>query len=118
MCVLCGAFITEVHWTERRLLASRVGGDGMDEMERRRERLRRAKIVNRVLAHDGLSFHDDWSATTYVVADRKGASELVQSLGQLWAAAERLTGRPLDPLDLALIESLERDPAPDGDGGA
>jgi hypothetical protein len=31
---------------------------------------------------------------------------LVQDLGSLWPAAQRLTGRPLDPLDPALHAAL------------
>jgi hypothetical protein len=31
---------------------------------------------------------------------------LVQDLGSLWPAAQRLTGRPLDPLDPALQATL------------
>jgi hypothetical protein len=43
----------------------------------------------------------------YIVRDRKGRAEVVDDLGGLWAAAERLAGRPLDPLDPALLAPLE-----------
>ena len=43
---------------------------------------------------------------TPLVRDGKGRSELVQDLGDLWPAAEKLAGRPLDPLDPALLDAL------------
>ncbi len=62
-------------------------------------------LVNRVLGHFGLRL-DDWSGRTYVLRDRKGRSAVVGSLGALWPQAERLAGRPLDPLDPDLLRAL------------
>ena len=62
--------------------------------------------LERVLAHFGLSV-EAW-AGSYVVRDRKGAAAVVTDLGGLWAEAERLAGRPLDPLDPGLVEALSR----------
>lgn len=92
MCALCGVLLTS-HWAER--------DSG------RRERVFRARLVNRVLSHFGLEL-GDWSGRVYVLRDRKGKSEVVDDLGGLWAAAERLAGRPLDPLDPALVSALRR----------
>ncbi len=36
-----------------------------------------------------------------------GKTELVEDLGHLWSAAEKLLGRPCDPLDPDLILRLE-----------
>ena len=47
----------------------------------------------------------EW-AGQYVVSDGKGRSEVAADLAALWAAVERLAGRPLDPLDPALVELL------------
>jgi hypothetical protein len=110
VCVLCGQLISEVHWTERRFDAGDVGGAG-GEVGRRRDRFHRSRIVRRVLDHYGLDFADEWSATSYVVSNRKGASELVRHLGEVWPAAERLGGRRPDPLDPALLERLEEGPS-------
>jgi hypothetical protein len=109
MCVLCGQLVDEIHWTERRLDDGGGLGGGAGDTPRRRQRFRRTRLVDRVLRHYGLSVRDDWSATTYVVANRKGASELTQHLGELWPAAERLAGRRLDPLDPALLADLADD---------
>jgi hypothetical protein len=92
MCALCGALLTS-HWAE--------SGSG------RRERVFRARLLNRVLAHFGLEL-TDWAGRVYVLRDRKGKAAVVDDLGGLWAAAERLAGRPLDPLDRDLVASLSR----------
>ncbi|HEX2111215.1 MAG TPA: hypothetical protein VHF67_06655 [Gaiellaceae bacterium] len=92
MCALCGALLTS-HWAE--------SGSG------RRERVFRARLVNRVLAHFGLEL-TDWAGRVYVLRDRKGKTAVVDDLGGLWAAGERLAGRPLDPLDPDLVASLSR----------
>lgn len=105
MCVLCGQLVTDLHWTETRFDATAVGS-AASETPRRRQRFRRARLVDRVLHHYALSVRDDWSSTSYLVANRKGAMELVQHLGQLWPAAERLAGRRLDPLDDGLLQDL------------
>jgi hypothetical protein len=90
MCVLCGVLMTS-HWAE---------GDGG-----RRARVFRVQLLNRILDHFGLKL-DDWAGNAYVLRDRKGRAEVVADLGALWQAAERLAGRPLDPLDAGLVRSL------------
>jgi hypothetical protein len=92
MCSLCGILLRS-HWAEE--------GTG------RRERNFRVRLVNQVLAHYGLEL-GDWGGRTYVLRDRKGKSAVVADLGALWAEAERLAERPLDPLDPALVASLRR----------
>jgi hypothetical protein len=90
MCVLCGVLLNE-HWAEQE------GG--------RRGRVFRVRLINRVLAFYGLRL-DDWSGRVWVLRDAKGRSSIVADLGSLWVEAERLAGRPLDPLDPALVASL------------
>ena len=91
MCSLCGVLQNE-HWAD--------AGSG------RRARVIRAVLLDRILAHSGLALRE-W-AGQYVVADGKGRSEIAADLAGVWAAAERLTGKPLDPLDPALVEALAR----------
>ena len=110
MCILCGEFISQIHWTEKHAedkARASVNAEAKDEnrRNRRRERTRRAAVTNEVLRHYGLKV-TDWSGTKYVLRDGKGRSELVQDLGSLWPVAQRLTGRPLDPLDPALQAAL------------
>jgi hypothetical protein len=111
MCVLCGQdFVANVHWTDRhiedRARASGPDGDPVEyQRDRRRDRAHRAALTNEVLRHYGLRV-EDWSGSKYVLRDRKGSAHLVQDLGALWPAAAKLAGRPLDPLDPALQETL------------
>lgn len=109
MCVLCGKdFVAQVHWSDRHIedKARASGADpGEYQRDRRRDRVHRATLVNKVLRHYGLRI-EDWSGSKYLVSDRKGRSELVQDLGVLWPAAQKLAGRPLDPLDPVLHEAL------------
>ena len=62
-------------------------------------------LLNRVLDHFGLEL-GDWGGRVYVLRDRKGKTAVVEDLGGLWAAAEGLAGRPLDPLDSSLVAAL------------
>jgi hypothetical protein len=89
MCPMCGALLTE-HWADR--------GAG------RRARVLRTRMVAEVLRGFGLTL-TDWGGA-YVLADRKGRAEVVHDLSTLWLEAERLAGRPLDPLDPAVVAGL------------
>jgi len=91
MCSLCGVLQNE-HWAD--------AGSG------RRARVIRAALLDRILAHSALTLRE-W-AGQYVVTDGKGRSEVVADLAGVWAAAERLKGTRLDPLDPALVEALAR----------
>ena len=111
MCVLCGRdFVAQVHWTDRHIedkaRAFRAQRNPSDyHRDRRRDRAHRVALMNEVLLHYGLEVRD-WSGSKYLLRDRKGRSELVQDLGSLWPAAQRLAGRSLDPLDPALRAAL------------
>jgi hypothetical protein len=90
MCGLCGVLLNET-WAEE-------AGD-------RRARVLRLKLLNRVLAHFGLRL-DEWAGRVYVLRDRTGRTAVVDDLGSIWREAERLAGRPLDPLDPQLLAGL------------
>ena len=105
MCVLCGQMFSEIHWSERSLDPEQVS-QGAGETARRQSRHARTRLLGKVLAQYGLDVSDDWSATNYTVGNRKGACQVVSSLAELWQAAGRMVGRPLDPLDDALLERL------------
>lgn len=103
MCSLCGTLGAEDHWTDvagRAAFAGRAGA-----LTRRQERQRRAALANRVLRHYGLRL-EDFEGQSWVLRGPTGRTELVPSLVGLWGAAERLAGRPCDPLDAALIETI------------
>jgi hypothetical protein len=90
MCALCNVLMSS-HWAE--------------QGESRRARILRTRFLRRLLGHFGLQL-DEWAGSVYVLSDRKGNTSVVQDIGTLWITAEALAGRPLDPLDPALLESL------------
>jgi hypothetical protein len=105
MCSLCGVMGGNEHWTDA---AARPGvfTRNVERLDRRRERTRRVSAANRVLAVFGMSL-SDWQGSAFVLATRTGKSEMIEDLGHLWPAAERLSGRVCDPLDVALIARME-----------
>lgn len=105
MCALCGVLGGAQHWTDA---AARLGvfTRNTDPIQRRRERYNRVAAASRVLRHYGLTL-SDWQSSSYVLSTATGKTELVDNLGHLWAAAEKVLGRPCDPLDPAFLRQLE-----------
>ena len=105
MCALCGVLGGSGDWTDA---AARPGvfTRNVDALQRRRERFNRVACAQRVLGFYGLTL-SDWQASSFVLSTLTGKTEMVDNLTHLWAAAEKLTGRPCDPLDPQLIERLE-----------
>ena len=110
MCLVCWQLPTIQHWTEDRDVDGSDTGvaGGARERNRRRERLLRAQVLNRILGYYGLHV-EDWVGAIYRLTDAKGSTALVQDLGELWSAAERLAGRRIDPLDPQLVTAMHRD---------
>lgn len=107
MCSLCGVLGGNEHWTDA---AARPGvfTRNVERIDRRRERARRVCAANRVLAAFGMSL-SDWQGSSFVLSTRTGKSEMVEDLGHLWPAAEKLSGRSCDPLDPDVIARMEAD---------
>jgi hypothetical protein len=101
VCALCGVLGVSDHWTDA-VARPGVFTRTADPLQRRRERARRVQLANRILAHCGMTL-SDWQGSAFVLSTATGKSEMVEHLGHLWSAAERLTGRPCDPLDPALL---------------
>ena len=110
MCSLCGILGADGHWTDRvadpRESEPAAPGPEQTSGSRRQERLQRCALANRVLAHYRLKLAD-FEGQSYLLRSATGRSELVPDLVGMWAAAERLAGRPCDPLDPALMRALE-----------
>ena len=104
MCALCGV-LGGGDWTDA---AARPGvfTRNVGSLQRRRERINRVACAERVLRFYGLTL-SDWQASSFVLSTLTGKTEIVDNLTHLWSAAEKLTGRPCDPLDERLIERLE-----------
>jgi hypothetical protein len=102
MCSLCGVLGIEGDWTD---------APGMPlagaPTTRRAQRLNRVRVANVVLAQFGLGL-TDWQGAQYQLKNRTGRTEIVGNLSQVWQAAERILGRPCDPLDPALIARMEQ----------
>ena len=108
MCALCGVLGGAEHWTDAH---DRPGAftRNTGPIERRRERARRVILANRILRHFGLSL-GDWQGSTFILSTLTGKTELVDNLAHLWVAAERLVGRPIDPLDQDFLDRLDMHP--------
>ena len=106
MCSLCGVLGAEDHWTDASARPEVFAGRQIPST-RRRERLARIALANRILGHYRLTL-GDFQGQSYVLRSATGRQELVPNLIGMWTAAERLAGRPCDPLDPDLIAALER----------
>ena len=111
MCVLCGEMIMNVHWTDqplhddeyrnkRRIVAGELARD------RRRLRIRRVSLANKIMEYYGLKLAD-WQGSRYILTARSGQTKIVGDLGGMWKAGEDLLHRSIDPLDTALLDFLE-----------
>ena len=105
MCALCGVLGGAEHWTNA-VARPGVFTRNTDAASRQRDRLNRVAAANRVLKHYRMTLAD-WQGSAFVLSTATGKTEIVDNLTHLWAAAEKLIGRPCDPLDPALVRRLE-----------
>ncbi len=98
MCGLCGIFGVAEHWSDS---AGPEEEAGPSALSRRAERQRRVRTANAVLGLYGLRLAE-W-ANRYTLTGPTGRREIVDHVGAVWPAAERLAGRRFDPLDPALL---------------
>jgi hypothetical protein len=99
VCSLCGTLYSTRHWAE----APGAGAAGDARRAWLRDRIRRVELLNRVLRPLALSVAE-WEGTAYVLRTRTGESVLCADLATLFAEAERLARRRIDPLDPELLE--------------
>ena len=97
-CAHCAEF-----WVARSTGPTPSPGPGVftrntDAASRRRERMKQVAAANRVLKHYRMNLAD-WQGSAFVLSTATGKTEIVDNLGHLWTAVERLIGRPCDPLD-------------------
>jgi hypothetical protein len=97
MCSLCGNMGVGRDWADE---AQATAGPPA------RERAHRLKLANRVLAAGSMGLRQ-WGGR-YVLTGSTGRSALVDNLSGIWPAADRIGGRPLDPLDPALLDRIEQ----------
>ncbi len=104
MCGLCGLFGVAVHWTDA--AAAPDAFKGQAERTLRQERYARISLANRILRHYGLKL-SDVAGRSYLLASATGKQAIVPDIMAMWTEAEKLLGRPCDPLDPGLIKRLE-----------
>ncbi|GAA9528532.1 hypothetical protein UBN36_04720 [Helicobacter pylori] len=118
MCVLCGELISSFHWTDRTYGSGSYENENLKEpnalistnenaRERKRERLKRVGLLNKILAFYGLKM-DDWQGAKFVLCDKKGQSVMVNDLGDLWDKAQNLAKKEMDALDSNLLAFLNQ----------
>ncbi|HEV7307015.1 hypothetical protein [Ensifer sp.] len=105
MCSLCGILGGNEHWADA-VARPGVYTRNVERIDRRRERANRVRIANTMLSRFGLTL-SDWQGASFVLSTRTGKSEIIEDLGHLWPAAERLSGRTCDPLDPDFIAVAE-----------
>jgi hypothetical protein len=105
MCGLCGALGGPAHWTD--------GAGRLDATQTRRaERQHQVSVCNALLHTQRLRL-DDWHGSALVLSSATGKREVLSSLPEVWAMAQRMAGAAIDPLDPALWARLaEREAAP------
>lgn len=119
MCVLCGELISSFHWTDGTDGSGSYENDenlkgqnvlisvNENARERKRVRLKRVGLLNRILAFYGLKM-DDWQGAKFVLCDKKGQSVIVNDLGDLWDKAQNLAKKEMDALDSNLLAFLNQ----------
>lgn len=90
MCSACGFPAAPGHWTEAGLA---------NASDRLRARFRRAQVLKSVLPAYGLTVHDGGEVPGIQLSTLTGNQVIVRDLEEAWAAAQRLTGHVVDPLD-------------------
>jgi len=104
MCALCGVLGGKGHWSDSASAPAAFAGRA-EPQTRLRERQDRTRILNAVLKHHGVAVKD-WSGNSYLLTSLTGRTAIVDTIGELWSAAERLSGRTFDPLDEKYLGSL------------
>lgn len=107
MCVLCGEFVMQMHWTDQTTEESSEIIVGDKQRERQRTRIHRTNLSNEILRFYMLKL-EEWNGSKYILSDSKGNQEIVHDLGTLWYTAEKLLGSPIDPLDPYLLQQLQK----------
>jgi hypothetical protein len=98
MCSSCGFPAAPGHWTD---------AGAVTAPDKLRARFRRAQVLQAILPPYGLSAHDGGLIPGIQIATRTGSDTIVANLTDVWVLAEKLTGRPIDPLDPRFVEAGE-----------
>ena len=92
------------HWSDSASAPAAFAGR-TEPQTRLGERQARTRLLNVVLKHYGVVV-SDWSGNAYLLTSRTGRTAIVETIGEIWSAAERLGGRICDPLDEGYLTAL------------
>ena len=106
MCALCGVLGGKGHWSDSASAPAAFAGR-TEPQTRLRERQARTRLLNLVLKHYGVVVRD-WSGSSYLLTSRTGRTAIVDTIADVWPAAERLAGRAIDPLDEQYLATLAK----------
>lgn len=96
MCGLCGLIGEATDWTNAL----------QSSLPKRRERLRKIKILNLLIVPKRLTI-SDFHGMSYMVQTPTGRSSLATGLNQLFSEIESLSGQKIDVLGIDFLEYLE-----------
>lgn len=102
MCGLCGLMGIE-HWTETSANSEAFIADTNRSI--RNERAHRVELINRALGPRKMRVRD-FQASSYTLTSATGRTEIVHDIQSLWAAVERISAHPVDPLDPDYLDDL------------
>jgi len=104
MCALCGILGGSGEWSDS-ASAPAVFASRTEKQTRLRERQERTRLLNAVLKYYGVSVKD-WAGNAYLLTGRTGRTAMVNAVGEIWSAVDRIGGRRCDPLDGDYLSAL------------
>lgn len=108
MCILCGEFVGQVHWSEvEKGLTGNQVTVGARQGVIKKARLRRVNICNDIFKLYGLELKE-WHNTKYILSNNRGKTFLLNNLAEVWAQVEKLLGYAIDPLDKNLLDKMAK----------
>jgi hypothetical protein len=90
---MCGIWGNTWHWTVAAAPADRA----FASRPRLAVRAEQAAILSSITAASHVKI-SDWSGSSWLITGPSGATEVVETLSQVWESIERLSARRLDPL--------------------
>jgi hypothetical protein len=103
MCGACAVLNNAPDWVDR--VGNPEGIGHGDNLTRGAERHCRVAFINLLLRPTRMKLFD--LGNNLSLQSPTGRVEIVEGLAHVWAAADRLSSRPVDPLDLEQIEAIE-----------
>lgn len=93
MCGMCGIWGNAWHWT----IAAAPDANALSARPRIALRAQQAAALSSIAAPLRVRVFD-WSGSSWLIDGPSGATEVAETLPQVWESIERVSGRKLDPL--------------------